>query len=135
MSRSDEERFEAGMRVRREVLGDAHVDQAIARTDAFTEPFQAFITRTAWADIWDRPGLGRRERSIVTLAALTALRAEGEIAMHVRAAIQNGLTREEIAEILLHVSIYAGLPAGNAAFAIAQETLQELDGSADSGER
>jgi 4-carboxymuconolactone decarboxylase len=135
MSRSDEERFEAGMRVRREVLGDGHVDQAIARTDAFTEPFQAFITRTAWADIWDRPGLGRRERSMVTLAALTAMRAEGEISMHVRAAIRNGLTREEIAEILLHVSIYAGLPAGNAAFAIAQATLEELDGSADSGKR
>ncbi len=135
MSRSDEERYEAGMRVRREVLGDAHVDQAIARTDAFTEPFQAFITRTAWADIWDRPGLDRRERSMVTLAALTAMRAEGELSMHVRAAIRNGLTREEIAEILLHVSIYAGLPAGNAAFAIAQGTLKELDGSADSGER
>ena len=135
MSRSDEERFEAGLRVRREVLGDAHVDQAIARTDAFTEPFQAFITRTAWADIWDRPGLDRRERSMVTLAALTAMRAEAEISMHVRAAIRNGLTREEIAEILLHVSIYAGLPAGNAAFAIAQATLEELDGSADSGKR
>ena len=135
MSRSDEERFEAGMRVRREVLGDAHVDRAIARTDAFTEPFQAFITRTAWGDVWDRPGLDRRSRSVVTLAALTALRAEGEISMHVRAAIQNGLTREEIAEILLHVSIYAGIPAGNTAFAIAQETLRELDESADSGKR
>ena len=135
MSRSDEERFEAGMRVRREVLGDAHVDRAIARTDAFTEPFQAFITRTAWGDVWDRPGLDRRSRSMVTLAALTALRAEGEIAMHVRAAIQNGLTREEIAEILLHVSVYAGIPAGNAAFAIAQETLRELDEPVDSGER
>lgn len=135
MSRSDEERFEAGMRVRREILGDAHVDRAIAGTDAFTEPFQAFITRTAWGDVWDRPGLDRRSRSMVTLAALTALRAEGELAMHVRAAIRNGLTREEIAEILLHVSLYAGLPAANAAFAIAQETLRELDGSGDSGER
>ena len=135
MSRSDEERFEAGMRVRREVLGDAHVDRAIARTDAFTEPFQAFITRTAWGDVWDRPGLDRRSRSVVTLAALTALRAEGELSMHVRAAIQNGLTREEIAEILLHVSVYAGIPAGNAAFAIAQETLRELDEPVNSGER
>jgi 4-carboxymuconolactone decarboxylase len=135
MARSDDERHEAGMRVRREVLGDAHVDRAIARTDAFTEPFQAFITRTAWGDVWDRPGLDRRLRSVVTLAALTALRAEGELAMHVRAAIQNGLTREEIAEILLHVSIYAGIPAGNAAFAIAQETLRELDEAVDSGER
>jgi 4-carboxymuconolactone decarboxylase len=135
MSGSEEARFEAGMRVRRQVLGDAHVDQAIARTDAFTEPFQAFITRTAWADIWDRPGLDRRERSIVTLAALTALRADGEIAMHVRAAIRNGVTREEIAEILLHVSVYAGLPAGNAAFAIAQQTLEEQERTAESGER
>ena len=135
MSRSDEKRFDAGMRVRREVLGDEHVDRAIAHTDAFTEPFQAFITRTAWGDVWDRPGLDRRSRSMVTLAALTALRAEGEIGMHVRAAIRNGLTREEIAEVLLHVSIYAGLPAGNAAFAIAQETLEQLDGPVNSGER
>ena len=135
MSRSDDERYDAGMRVRREVLGDAHVDRAIARTDAFTEPFQAFITRTAWADVWDRPGLDRRSRSMITLAILTALRAEGEIAMHVRAALGNGLTREEIAEVLLHVSIYAGLPAGNAAFAIAQETLEQLDGPVNSGER
>jgi 4-carboxymuconolactone decarboxylase len=135
MSQSDEARFEAGMRVRREVLGDAHVDRAIAGTDAFTEPFQTFITRTAWGDVWDRPGLDRRLRSVVTLAALTALRAEGEIPMHVRAAIRNGLTREEIAEILLHVSVYAGLPAGNAAFAIARETLRELDEEAGSGQR
>ena len=135
MSRSDEERFDAGMRVRRDVLGDEHVDRAIARTDPFTEPFQAFITRTAWGDVWDRPGLDRRSRSMVTLAALTALRAEGEIGMHVRAAIRNGLTREEIAEVLLHASIYAGLPAGNAAFAIAQEALEQLDGPGDLGER
>lgn len=135
MTRSDEERYEAGMRVRREVLGETHVDQAIARTDAFTEPFQDFIIRTAWGDIWDRPGLDRRSRSMITLATLTALRAEGEIAMHVRAAIGNGLTREEIAEILLHVSVYAGLPAGNAAFAIAQETLRDMEDPADSGQR
>jgi 4-carboxymuconolactone decarboxylase len=127
VSRSEEERYEAGMRVRREVLGDVHVDRAVARTNAFTEPFQSFITRTAWADIWDRPGLDRRSRSMITLAVLTALRAEGEIAMHVRAAIGNGLTREEIAEVLLHVSIYAGVPAGNAAFAIAQAALEEMD--------
>lgn len=133
MSRSDEERYEAGMRVRREILGDAHVDRVIADTDALTEPFQTFITNTAWADIWDRPGLDRRSRSMITLAILTALRAEGEIAMHVRAAIRNGLTREEIAEVLLHASIYAGVPAGHAAFAIAQETLRETDGSTESG--
>ena len=132
MSRSEDDRYEVGMRVRREILGDAHVDRAIAQTDAFTEPFQTFITRTAWADIWDRPGLDRRSRSMVTLAVLTALHADWEIAMHVRAAIGNGLTREEIAEILLHVSLYAGVPAGNAAFAIAQETLDEMDRSARS---
>lgn len=123
------------MRVRREVLGDDHVDQAVARTDAFTEAFQDFITRTAWGDVWDRPGLDRRSRSMITLAVLTALRAEGEIAMHVRAALRNGLTTEEIAEVLLHTTIYAGVPAGNAAFAIARETLRETDGSEESGQR
>ncbi len=127
MSRSEEERYDAGMRVRREVLGDAHVDRAVARTDTFTEPFQSFITRTAWGDIWDRPGLDRRSRSMITLAVLTALRAEGEIAMHVRAAIANGLTRDEIAEVLLHVTVYAGVPAGNAAFAAAQAALDAID--------
>ena len=135
MTRSDDERYRDGMRVRREVLGNAHVDRAIARTDAFTEPFQTFVTRTAWGDIWDRPGLDRRTRSMITLAALTALKADREIAMHVRAAIGNGVTREEIAEVLLHVALYAGLPAGNAAFAIAQETLDDLDATSDPGER
>ena len=134
MPRSDEDRYEAGMRVRREVLGDAHVDQAVARTDPFTEPFQDFITRTAWGDIWDRPGLDRRSRSMITLATLTAVRSEGEIALHIRAALRNGLTREEIAEVLLHVTIYAGLPAGNAAFAIAQETLRDMEPPSDSGQ-
>lgn len=127
MSRSDDERYNDGMRVRRAVLGDDHVDRAVANVDPFTEPFQTFITRTAWGEIWERPGLDRRMRSLLTLAVLTAMRAEAEIAMHVRAAIRNGVTREEIAEVLLHVSIYAGLPAGNAAFAIAQETLSQLD--------
>lgn len=134
MSCTDDERYEAGMRVRRAVLGDEHVDRAIARSDSFSEPFQEFITRVAWGEIWDRPGLDRRARSMITLAVLTALRAEGEIAMHVRAAVANGLTPDEIAEVLLHVSIYAGMPAGNAAFAIAQETLAESTG-ASSGER
>lgn len=111
------------MRVRREVLGDAQVDQAIERTTPFTRPFQEFITSTAWGDIWSRPGLDRRTRSCITLAILTALRAEAEIPMHVRAALRNGVTPEEISEILLHTSIYAGLPAGNAAFAVAQEAF------------
>jgi 4-carboxymuconolactone decarboxylase len=125
-SSSDDERREAGFAVRRGVLGDAHVDRAIAGTTDFTEPFQDFITRTAWGDVWSRPGLDRRTRSIITLTALTAIRAEGEIAMHVRAAITNGLTPDEIAEVILHTAVYAGVPAANAAFKIANETLREL---------
>ena len=124
---SDDERLRDGMRIRREVLGDAHVDRAVANTTPLTEPFQEFITRSAWGDVWGRPGLDRRTRSCITLAILTALRAEGEIAIHVRAAIRNGVTREEIAEVLLHTSIYAGVPAANAAFAIAQEVLEASD--------
>ena len=136
MSRTDDDRLRDGMRIRREVLGDAYVDRAVAGTTPLTEPFQAFITRTAWADVWGRPGLDRRTRSCITLAILTALGAEGEIAMHVRAAIGNGVTREEIAEVLLHATVYAGVPAGNAAFRIAQATLEEIDGAVDgSGER
>jgi 4-carboxymuconolactone decarboxylase len=114
-----------GMKTRREVLGDAHVDRAIENTTPFTEPFQDFITRYAWGEIWSRPGLERKTRSAITLAALVALRAENEIAMHVRAARRNGMTPEEICEVILHTAIYAGLPAANGAFAIANEVLQE----------
>jgi 4-carboxymuconolactone decarboxylase len=116
---------EQGMKTRREVLGDAHVDRAIENTTPFTEPFQDFITRYAWGEIWSRPGLERKTRSAITLAALVALRAENEIAMHVRAARRNGMTPEEIGEVILHTAIYAGLPAANGAFAIANEVLQE----------
>jgi 4-carboxymuconolactone decarboxylase len=123
---NDEERHKQGMRVRRGVLGDAHVDRAVANTTDLTAPFQDFITRYAWGDVWARDGLDRRTRSIVTLAALTALRAENEIGMHVRAAITNGLTPAEITEVLLHTAVYSGLPAANAAFAIAQRTLAEM---------
>jgi 4-carboxymuconolactone decarboxylase len=123
---TDEERHEQGMTVRRGVLGDEHVDRAVANTTDLTAPFQDFITRYAWGDVWARPGLDRRTRSIVTLTALTALRAENEIAMHVRAAITNGLTPAEITEVLLHTAVYSGLPAANAAFAIAQRTLAEM---------
>lgn len=112
-----------GLRVRREVLGDDHVDRAIAATTPFTAPFQEHLTRRAWGDVWARPGLDRRMRSAITLAALVALRAEGELAMHVRAARRNGLTAEEIGEILLHTSLYAGLPAANAAFTVAGAVL------------
>ncbi len=113
------------MKVRREVLGDEHVDRAVENTDAFTEPFQDFITRVAWGDVWSRDGLDRRTRSAITLAALTALGREHEIGMHVRAALRNGLTEEEIAEVFLHTSVYAGVPTGNRAFTIAQEILRE----------
>jgi 4-carboxymuconolactone decarboxylase len=124
---NDEERHEQGMTVRRGVLGDAHVDRAVANTTDLTAPFQDFITRYAWGEVWARPGLDRRTRSIITLAALTSLRAENEIAMHVRAAITNGLTPREIGEVLLHTAVYAGLPAANSALAIAQRALAEMD--------
>ncbi len=121
----NEDRHEQGMRIRREVLGDAHVDRAVANTTDFTRPFQDFITETAWGTIWARDGIDRRSRSMITLAVLTALGREHEIAMHVRAALTNGLTREEIAEVLLHTSVYAGVPAANRAFAIAQAVFDE----------
>ena len=118
-------RSEDGERVRREVLGDEHVDRALDRATSFTQPFQEYITGAAWGDVWARPGLDRRTRSAVTLGILTALRAENELPMHVRAARRNGLTKEEISEVLLHAAVYAGVPAANAAFAIAQRTLDE----------
>jgi len=107
------------------VLGDEHVARAQARATDFTAPFQDFITRYAWGEVWNRPGLDRRQRSMITLAALTAVRAEGELELHVRAALRNGLTPEEIREVLLHTAVYAGVPAANAAFAIAQRVLEE----------
>ena len=114
-----------GERTRREVLGDEHVDRAQSRTSDFTRPFQDFITRYAWGDIWSRPGLDRRQRSMITLAAVTALGAEKEIELHVRGALNNGLTPEEIGEVLLHTAVYAGVPAANSAFAIAQRVLDD----------
>ena len=114
-----------GMAVRREVLGDAHVDRAVAGTTGFTAAFQDYITRAAWGDVWTRDGLDRRTRSCVTLAVLTALRAHDELPMHVRAARRNGLTPEEIAEVLLHTAVYAGVPAANSAFTIAQRVLAD----------
>jgi 4-carboxymuconolactone decarboxylase len=118
-----DETYEAGMTVRRAVLGDDHVDRAIQRTTEFTAPFQDFITRYAWGSVWTREGLDRRTRSAVTLSVLAALGRENEIEMHVRGALRNGLTPEEISEVLLHTSIYAGVPAANAAFAIAQRVI------------
>jgi 4-carboxymuconolactone decarboxylase len=122
---SDDPIREAGMRVRREVLGDEHVDRAIAGTTDLAADFQDFITRYAWGSVWTREGLDRRTRSAITVAVLTALGREHELALHVRAARTNGLTPEEIGEVLLHTAVYAGVPAANAAFAIAQRVLDE----------
>jgi 4-carboxymuconolactone decarboxylase len=114
-----------GMEVRREVLGDEHVDAAVERTTDFTAEFQDLINRYAWGEIWTRPGLDRRTRSCMTLIALIALNRMDELGMHVRAALRNGLTREEIKEVLLHSAIYCGVPAANAAFGVAQRVLDE----------
>ena len=116
---------ERGMKVRREVLGDEHVDAATARTTDFTADFEDLITRYAWGEIWARPGLDRRTRSCMTLIALVALNRVEELAMHVRAARRNGLTPDEIKEVLLHSAIYCGVPAAHAAFAVAQQVLNE----------
>jgi 4-carboxymuconolactone decarboxylase len=121
---NDEERTAAGMRVRRDVLGDEHVNRAIAATTDFTAPFQDFITRYAWGEVWNRPGLSRPQRSMITLAILAALGRDEELAMHVKAALRNGLTAAEISEVLLHVAVYAGVPAANRAFAIAATTIE-----------
>jgi 4-carboxymuconolactone decarboxylase len=120
-----DQQYEAGMGVRREVLGDAHVDRAVAGTTEFTAAFQDFITRYAWGDVWARDGLDRRTRSCVTLAVLAALHCDDELAMHVRAARRNGLTPDEISEVLLHTAVYAGLPAANTAFKVAQRALAD----------
>jgi 4-carboxymuconolactone decarboxylase len=125
MSESRDDQHARGMEVRRAVLGDAHVDRAVERTTPFTEAFQDLITRYAWGEVWARPGLDRRTRSAITLTALVALGREDELAMHVRAALRNGLTRDEIGEILLHCAVYCGVPAANGAFAIAQGVLDE----------
>jgi 3-oxoadipate enol-lactonase/4-carboxymuconolactone decarboxylase len=114
-----------GMKVRREVLGDDHVDRAIEGTTPFTADFQDFITRYAWGEIWSRPGLDRKVRSAITITALVALGREDELAMHIRAALRNGLTADEVKEVLLQSAVYCGVPAANSAFAIAQRVLDE----------
>ena len=124
-------RYEAGMRVRREVLGDEHVDRSIERTTDLTRDFQDLITRYAWGDVWSRPGLDRRTRSCMTITALVALGREHELALHLRAAIRNGLTREEISEVLIQSAVYCGVPAANGAFAVAQRILDEPDEPAE----
>jgi len=121
----ERERFEAGMKIRREVLGDAHVDAAIAKRNAFSEAFQELITRYAWGEIWTRPGLPRQTRSLITVAMLVALNREEELRLHLRAALRNGATQEEIRETLLQSAIYCGVPAANSAFRIAHEIFSE----------
>jgi 4-carboxymuconolactone decarboxylase len=116
---------ERGMKARREVLGDEHVDAAVERTSEFTADFQDLITRYAWGEIWTRPGLDRRMRSAITLTALIALGRFEELRMHVRAALRNGLEEDEIKEVLLQSAIYCGVPAANHAFAVAQEVLED----------
>jgi len=121
----ERERFEMGMKIRREVLGDAHVDAAIAKRNAFSEAFQELITRYAWGEIWTRPGLPRQTRSLITVAMLVALNREEELRLHLRAALRNGATQEEIRETLLQSAIYCGVPAANSAFRIAHEIFSE----------
>lgn len=118
---------DTGEQTRRAVLGDAHVDRAQAAGTGFTAPFQQYLTRAAWGEVWSRPGLDLRTRSCLTLAVLAALRCETELAMHVEAAVRLGVTAEQIREVLLHTTVYAGAPAGNAAFAVADRVLAELD--------
>jgi 4-carboxymuconolactone decarboxylase len=116
-------RYDAGMRARREVLGDAHVDAATARQTAFDAPFQRFITEVAWAELWARPNLDRRTRSLVTIAVLAALGRSEELALHLEATRRTGVTADEVREALLHVAVYAGVPAANAAIAAAKRIL------------
>jgi 4-carboxymuconolactone decarboxylase len=122
---SGDSAYERGMKARREVLGDEHVDAAVERTSEFTADFQDLITRYAWGEIWTRPGLDRRTRSAITLTALIAMGRFEELRMHVRAALRNGLEEDEIKEVLLQSAIYCGVPAANSAFAVAQEVLEE----------
>ena len=128
---SRDEIHERGMEVRRAVLGDAHVDRAVERTTPFTESFQDLITRYAWGEIWSRPGIDHRTRSCITLTALVALGREHELEMHVRAALRNGLTPDEIGEVLLQCAVYCGVPAANGAFAIAQRVLESVESGED----
>jgi len=121
---TDEERAAAGMQTRREVLGDEHVDRAVANTTEFTAAFQDFITRFAWGELWNRPGLSREARSMVTIAMLAALGRDEELGLHVRAGLRNGLTSADVAEVLLQVAVYAGVPAANRAFAIAARIIE-----------
>ena len=121
----DRKRHKAGMKVRRELLGDAHVDRAKANESEFSAPFQDFITRSAWGEIWTRPGLPRKTRSLITIGMMVALNRADELRLHLRAAANSGVTRKEIQEVLLHAAVYCGVPAANSAFHIAEEVFAE----------
>ena len=123
----ERQRYEQGMKVRRAVLGDAHVDASLKNRDEFNEEFQDLITRYAWGEIWSRPGLPRQTRSMLTLAMMVALNRPDELRMHLPAALNNGVTREEIREVLLQTAIYCGVPAANSAFHLAQEVFEEQE--------
>ena len=123
----ERERYDKGMRVRREVLGDTHVDRTLKNKTAFNGEFQDLITRYAWGEIWTRPGLPRHTRSLATLAMLVALNRADELRLHLRASVNNGVTRDEIKELLMQCAIYCGVPAANSAFHLAQEVFAEMD--------
>ena len=123
----ERERYDKGMAVRREVLGDTHVDRTLKNKTAFNGEFQELITRYAWGEIWTRPGLPRRTRSLATLAMLVALNRADELRLHLRASVNNGVTRDEIKELLMQCAIYCGVPAANSAFHLAQEVFAEMD--------
>ncbi|MBW9089437.1 4-carboxymuconolactone decarboxylase [Rhizobium wenxiniae] len=127
MTEVETDRHRLGMATRRSVLGDAHVDRAIANSTEFDEPFQALITESAWGHVWSRPNFTKRERSIITIALLAALGQDEEVAMHVRATANTGASREDVREALLHVAIYAGVPAANHAIKIAKRVYEQMD--------
>ena len=124
---TEDERYAAGLEVRRAVLGNAHVDRSLANRTPLTDEFQNLITRYAWGDIWTRPGLERHTRSLITIAMMVALNRSEELALHLRAAKNNGVTRDQIKEVLLQTAIYAGVPAANSAFHLAQKVFDEMD--------
>jgi 4-carboxymuconolactone decarboxylase len=126
----ERDRYDQGLGVRRAVLGDAHVDRSLAKRNDFNQEFQALITRYAWGEIWTRPGLPRHTRSLLTICLMVALNRSDEFKLHVRAAFNNGVTRDEIREVLLHCAIYAGVPAANSAFHMAEEVFAQMDASA-----
>jgi 4-carboxymuconolactone decarboxylase len=132
MGKAPSERFAEGMATRRAVLGDRHVDAAESNKTAFDEPFQTLITEAAWGHVWSRPNWSKRERSIVTIALLAALGHHEEVAMHVRATANTGATPEDLREAMLHVAIYAGVPAANTAIKIVKKTLAEMDAGENS---